>query len=58
MKLPPAKGPSKPVLDQSITLKPTPITQENLDLPIDLGWVTQEVVCAGVEEADAPAACQ
>jgi D-xylose transport system substrate-binding protein len=32
---------------QSITLKPTPITKENLNLPIDLGWVTKEKVCAG-----------
>jgi D-xylose transport system substrate-binding protein len=41
---------------QSITLKPTPITQANLNLPIELGWVTKEVVCAGAE-ADV-AACQ
>jgi D-xylose transport system substrate-binding protein len=40
----------------SITLKPTPITQENLNLPIDLGWVTKDKVCAGAE-ADV-AACK
>ena len=32
----------------SIILKPTPITLENLNLVIDLGWETQEAVCAGV----------
>jgi D-xylose transport system substrate-binding protein len=34
---------------QSIILAPTPITQDNLDLVIDSGWVTQAVVCAGVD---------
>lgn len=33
---------------QSIILSPTPITQDNLDLVIDSGWVTKEVACAGV----------
>ncbi len=33
----------------SIILKPTPITQENLNLVIDLGWETQDAVCAGVD---------
>ena len=41
---------------QSIILKPTPITQENLNLPIELGWITKETACAGAE-ADV-AACQ
>lgn len=41
---------------QSITLKPTPITQANLNLPIELGWITKEKVCAGAE-ADV-AACK
>ena len=40
----------------SITLKPTPITQANLNLVIDLGWVTKDKVCAGAE-ADV-AACK
>jgi D-xylose transport system substrate-binding protein len=35
---------------QSITLKPTPVTQENLNLPIDLGWIEQDVACDGAEE--------
>ena len=33
----------------SIILTPTPITLENLNLVVDLGWVTQDIVCAGVE---------
>jgi len=41
---------------QSITLKPTPVTQENLNLPIDLGWVEKDVVCEGAEPD--VAACQ
>ena len=34
---------------QSITLKPTPVTQENLNLPIDLGWIEKDVACDGAE---------
>lgn len=34
---------------QSIVLKPTPITQENLDLPITLNWITKEKACVGAE---------
>jgi D-xylose transport system substrate-binding protein len=41
---------------QSIILKPTPVTQENLNVPIELGWITKEKACAGAE-ADV-AACQ
>jgi len=36
---------------QSITLKPTPVTQENLQLPVDLGWITMDTLCAGVDPA-------
>ena len=32
----------------SITLNPTPITQDNLSEVVDAGWVTKEEVCAGV----------
>ena len=32
----------------SIVLKPTPITLDNINLVVDLGWVTQDIVCAGV----------
>jgi D-xylose transport system substrate-binding protein len=34
---------------QSIVLTPIPITQENLNVPIDAGWVSAEEVCQGVE---------
>ncbi len=33
----------------SIILTPIPVTQENLNIPIDAGWVTVEEVCQGVE---------
>lgn len=42
---------------QSVTLNPTPITQDNLDLVIDSGWVTKDVACAGVTDTSV-AACQ
>ena len=32
----------------SIILTPIPITQDNLDVVIDSGWITQEQVCANV----------
>jgi D-xylose transport system substrate-binding protein len=41
---------------KSITLNPTPITKDNLNLVIDSGWVTKEVVCASVT-AGSVAAC-
>ncbi len=40
----------------SILLEPIPITQDNLDIVIDAGWISQEDACAGVE-AGAVAAC-
>jgi D-xylose transport system substrate-binding protein len=40
----------------SITLNPTPITQDNLSEVVDAGWVTKEEVCAGVT-AGAVAPC-
>lgn len=43
---------------KSFILKPTPITAENLNLVIEGGWITQEVLCEGVDPASAPAACQ
>lgn len=33
----------------SILLTPIPITQDNLDLVVDAGWITVEEVCQGVE---------
>lgn len=32
---------------QSITLKPTPITKDNFNLVLDLGWITKDKACAG-----------
>jgi D-xylose transport system substrate-binding protein len=40
---------------KSITLNPTPITQDNLNLVIDSGWVTKEKACAGVTAGSVPA---
>jgi D-xylose transport system substrate-binding protein len=40
----------------SIILTPIPVTQDNLDVPIDAGWVSQEEVCQGVD-AGAVDAC-
>jgi D-xylose transport system substrate-binding protein len=48
----------KGVAMNAILLAPTPITFDNLELVIDGGWVSQEVVCQGVDAADAPTACQ
>jgi len=33
----------------SIFLTPQAITQDNLDVPLDAGWITQEDLCQGVE---------
>jgi D-xylose transport system substrate-binding protein len=40
----------------SILLEPLPIVQDNLNVVIDAGWISQEEVCAGVE-AGSIAAC-
>jgi D-xylose transport system substrate-binding protein len=40
----------------SILLAPQPITQDNLDVVVDAGWIDQETLCQGVE-AGAVAAC-
>ena len=42
----------------SFILTPTPLTAENLQLAIDGGQVTKEQLCAGVDAATAPPACQ
>ncbi len=39
----------------SIILTPIPVTQENLNEPIDAGWVEAGVVCAGVDAGSVPA---
>ncbi len=33
----------------AIFLKPVPITKDNLNVVIDAGWVTKDVVCQGVK---------
>jgi D-xylose transport system substrate-binding protein len=40
----------------SILLEPIPITQDNLDVVVDAGWIDQATLCEGVE-AGAVAAC-
>jgi D-xylose transport system substrate-binding protein len=40
----------------SILLEPIPITQENLDVVVDAGWIDQATLCQGVE-AGTVAAC-
>ena len=42
----------------SILLAPVPITRDNLDVVIDAGWVSRDVVCQGVDASNAPPACQ
>jgi len=45
---------------KSFILQPTPLTAENLQLAVDGGQVTKEVLCKGVDAASAtaPAACK
>jgi D-xylose transport system substrate-binding protein len=33
----------------SIFLTPQPITQDNLDVVVDAGWISQEELCQGVK---------
>jgi len=40
---------------KSIILQPTPITQDNLNLVVDGGWITQDVLCAQTADAPSPA---
>jgi D-xylose transport system substrate-binding protein len=39
-------------------LKPVAITKNNLDIVLKAGWIKQEVLCKGVEKANAPSACR
>ncbi len=43
-----ADGP-KGIAMEAILLAPTPIQQDNLQLVVDAGWISQEELCAGVE---------
>ena len=38
----------------SMFLAPNPITQDNLSVVVDAGWITQEALCQGVESGPAP----
>jgi D-xylose transport system substrate-binding protein len=38
----------------SVLLAPVPITRDNLNVVIDAGWVTREVVCQGVPAGTTP----
>jgi D-xylose transport system substrate-binding protein len=40
---------------KSVFLTPIAITKDNLNLVIDAGWVTKDVVCAGVKAGSVPA---
>jgi D-xylose transport system substrate-binding protein len=42
----------------SFILQPTPLTADNLQLAVDGGQITKDELCAGVDAATAPAACQ
>lgn len=42
----------------AILLAPIPITRDNLEIVIEAGWVSREVVCQGVDATSAPPACQ
>ena len=42
----------------SFILKPTPLTAENLQVAVDAEQISKEDLCAGVDAASAPAACQ
>jgi D-xylose transport system substrate-binding protein len=50
-------GPKGVAMD-TIFLKPIPITQENLGMVIEAGWVGKDVVCQGVDAGMAPGACK
>ena len=44
---------------QSIVLQPTPITQDNLNLVVDGGWIAKDVLCEQAADGPNPAAfCQ
>jgi D-xylose transport system substrate-binding protein len=44
---------------KSFILQPTPITADNLNLVLDGGWITKDVLCKNVTDpAMGPAACQ
>jgi len=38
----------------AVLLAPIPVTQENLSLVVDAGWIAQDVLCQGVTDGPAP----
>jgi D-xylose transport system substrate-binding protein len=42
----------------TILLKPIAVTQDNLNVVTDAGWITKADLCKGVDAAKAPAACK
>ena len=38
----------------SILLEPIPITQDNLDVVLDAGWIDEATLCEGVEAGSVP----
>ena len=51
-------GGEKKMTMQAQFLKPVPITLSNLDVVVKAGWIKKEVLCKGVADAGAPAACK
>jgi D-xylose transport system substrate-binding protein len=47
-----ADGPNKVEMN-ALFLQPVPITKDNLNVVIDAGWVTKDVVCQGVKAGSA-----
>ena len=44
---------------KSFILQPTPVTADTLNLVLDGGWITKDVLCENVTDpATGPAACQ
>jgi D-xylose transport system substrate-binding protein len=46
------QGPKKQNMT-AVFLKPIAITKDNLNVVIDAGWVTKDVVCQGVQKGKA-----
>ena len=42
----------------ALFLDPVPVTEENLDVVLDAGWIDPETLCQGVSGEDAPEVCQ
>jgi D-xylose transport system substrate-binding protein len=49
-----ADGPNGVAIN-SVLLTPVSVTQDNLDVLVEAGWITQDELCAGVEPGSVPA---